>query len=287
MAGATLCIIGGSPRSGTRNFTDLANAHSQISLFGEVGNRALTATNEAMAELEAYHAGEIAVRAAKGKNARARKYAPHEMLLSLLAMHAKTPVTPFNPESFEEGVVGFKTPQIERQWRVFTRMLDGFNSPKTFFFCMRNIDQNYLSLHSCGWRKDFSEYSTRLKPLFESLLEFKRWNDSGDGEWRINVLHLDDYLASDDKPAWLSKKFFGVIAPETSNSEIDDFIGSVTNRNSTERLTGEERRKSLTDEERSAIRNAGDVRRLLEQINETFDVNIGMLSENTASTKSA
>ncbi len=286
MAGATLCIIGGSPRSGTRNFTDLANAHPNIKLFGEVGNRALALTNDAMAELEGYHAGEVAHRAARGKAKTARRYNPHELTLSLLAMYAKTPVTPYNPRSFESGVVGFKTPQIERQWSVLTRMFEGFASPKNFFFCMRNVDQNYLSLHSCGWRKDFAEYSARLIPLLRAVLEFKTWSEEHDEEWRIKVLHLDDYLASPEKVDWLSDKFFGVIAPRTSRRNIDRFISSVTNRNSTERLTGEERRKVLTDEERRAIESASEISDLLASLNTTFGVNIAMLTESSPEKKS-
>lgn len=283
---ATLCIIGGSPRSGTRNFADLANAHSEVRLFGEIGVHALASANDALAELQAYHKSEHARRAPKGRNT-IQGFRDHEMALALLAMYAKSPAAPYNPNSFSSGVVGFKCPQIERRWRVLVDMFRGFEKPKHFFFCMRNLDENYLSLHSRGWRSNLGDYFNRLKPALEALLEFREWSVLQDEEWKISVLHLNDYLSSTDRADWLGERLFGHIAPGTSNKRINKFVAATTNRNATLAVTGEDRRRFLTEAERKTLEAAEDMRELLQKVNEIFDVNIGMLSENTASTKSA
>ncbi len=269
---ARLCIVGGYQRSGTRNFADLCNAHPEISLFGEVGLRAFPPIRKRLKELAAYHE---ATRQSGAVNFAKRK---HLIALSLLAMHANKPRIGFSELDFKKGLVGFKTPRIEWEWQQLSKMFDTLSEPKVFFYCCRTPEEVYLSTATLGWTKNVSGFARDLKLSLQKVLEFQAWSKKSSRQWLVRPLHLNAYIQSTDKARWLADNLFCYVAPETGLEEIAQFISETDNRNSTLRAIGQERRTTLTPEERAEFESDRELEELLDQLNSTFDLNVRLLA---------
>ncbi|AZU04675.1 hypothetical protein X907_2154 [Glycocaulis alkaliphilus] len=273
-----LCIIGGSPRSGTRNFADLISAHPDTQLFGEVGHYALPKVKGALEEMAAYHAEETSRRTLRGRG-RQKKFASHRVALTLTGMYAKSPQMPFNFNALtSRHVVGFKTPQIEKRWRLMNELYGEFENERHFFFCIRNLDQNFLSLHSRGWRKDVEEYVERLLPLLQSIVKFKAWNESKDGGWQIHLLHLNAFLDAASREDWLFDRVYRPLFGGDARQPAAQALASTSNRNSTLNVTGKPARSELTDEEQNFLTNSAELKEAVERFNAAFNTDLPILT---------
>ncbi|KPP83274.1 MAG: hypothetical protein HLUCCA04_04120 [Oceanicaulis sp. HLUCCA04] len=273
-----LCIIGGSPRSGTRNFADLVSSHPDAQLFGEVGHYALPNVKRVLNEMSAYHAEEEERRTLRGRG-RSKNFTPHRVALTLTGMYAKSPQLPFNFNALTPTqVVGFKTPQIEKRWRLMHELYGGFENERYFFFCIRNLDQNFLSLHSRGWRKDVEEYVERLLPLLRSIVKFKTWNDKKGGGWHIHLLHLNAFIDSVSHEDWLFDRVYRPLFGDEAREAAAQAVANTGNRNSTLNVTGKPARAELTDEERHFLNKNADLRAAVERLNAAFRIDLPIIT---------
>ena len=258
------------PRGGTRNFADLANAHPNISLFGELQGNALPAVAAAMEGLETVHN----LGNPRGlERFQARK---HHIALTLLALHSKNPRPHLDNDSYEAGVVGFKTPNIEKEFLNIDTLLAGFGERRVFFYCCRHLDQNYLSLKSLGWRENTEHY---FRGIHFSLKNARKIYKAARKrkDWKFHVLHLDSYIGSPDKANWLIDNLYGHLGVETDPLQVAGYVESTVNRNATERKIGSERRKALTQEEREEFENAHEIRKLLDEVNNEWGTSLRMV----------
>ena len=265
----TLCVIGGLPRGGTRNFADLASAHPDVRLFGEVHRNGVAAATRALKAVEKFQKASDA----RGQAAfLARK---HHIALALLALHSKMP-KPYGSESGRySGVFGFKTPGIELQFDKVAALTEGFER-RVFFFCCRNLDDNYLSLASLGWRSDVGHYLRTVKKHLGAVLAMHELSQRNGG-WTVRPLYLDSYIASEDKAAWLIEHMFEPLGLPLTTGDVVGFIERTTNRNSTLSKTGQDRRQELTLEERRTFEKAADVESLLARFNAALGTNVRIL----------
>lgn len=269
---ASLCIIGGYQRSGTRNFADLCNAHPDISLLGEVGLRAFPPIRKRLTDLAEYHR---ATRATGPEKFARRK---HLLALSLLAMHANRPRIGFSEKDFKRGVVGLKTPRIEWEWQQLTEMFDTLSEPKIFFYCCRTPQEVYLSTATLGWTKHASGFLRDFKRSLKSVLEFEEWSRRGDHGWVVRPLHLNAYIASSAKAQWLADNLFRFVAPDSALEEIEEFAARTRNRNATLRATGEDRRSVLTPKELAEFEADDELKTYLDRFNSTFALDVQVLA---------
>lgn len=270
---ARLCIIGGYQRSGTRNFADLCAAHPDISLFGEVSRNAFPLIKKHLKNLSEYH---ISTRD-RGLELFQRK--KHVLALSLLAMHAKRPRIGFSEEDFRRLRVGFTTPRVEWHWRDIVKMFDTMEYSKVFFYSCRTTEETYFSASTLGWTKGVPAFSKYMKRSLAAVLEFDNWSRQSESGWTVRPLHLNGYTASNNKGRWLKENIFKYIDPELTEEEAEGYAAQTLNRNATVKATGQERRMELSTDERAEFVADKELHALLAQLNETFDLQVRMFSD--------
>ena len=148
-----IALIGGFPRSGTREFTDAMNCWKNVSIRGEVYGSTVGAVFSLIQEhdeifldnkyTESYH--------------ERRAYAALNSIVSL----SKTTPSLFSKENFEEGVVGFKTPHIENRWKELEFLFGLDRRDKVYFYCYRKLSSCFLSLSNMGWTGSAEEFSKK------------------------------------------------------------------------------------------------------------------------------
>lgn len=270
---ARLCIIGGYQRSGTRNFADLCQAHSRVRLFGEVSRYAWPNVRATLKEIGDYHKRTAGKR--EGRFERSR----HMIALNILAMHAKTPTPGFNIEDFERCTVGFKTPRIEWFWKDLIDLFGSMNGRKVFLYSCRTVEEVFLSRASLGWSDNVQSFLAKLKNSLASILDFQEHLSRKDaGGWTIRALHLNSYIASEDRGRWLVDHLYSLVAPEVTADEAASYAAGTANRNATVKVTGQDRRRTLTSEEREEFEQDRELRDFLARFNETFSVQVRVFS---------
>lgn len=272
-AAARLCIIGGLPRAGTRNLADLCNAHPEIRIHGEIRMReGLAGIQESLEMLEKYHRD-------SGRSYDKFMAERAGIVMALYAMYSKAPGAAFGQSDLKSGVVGFKSPRIFNQWKRLVKLFGDFEAPRVAFFCCRNIDENYLSHHTLGWKTDPKSYLENLRNWLRHALEFGEWARGSRRGWEILPVHLNEYIASEDKGSWLVDRVYRHLVSGVTAEKAESYIAGTRNRNATLRAAGKPRREQLTDDERRAFEKAGETHALVRQLNELMGVDVKVFSD--------
>ena len=140
-----ILIIGGFPRAGTRQFTDILNFHPNVDIRGEMHRAHFTHLAKWLTYNDKSHG-------ALGLKERYLQYRILTGLNSLVGM-GRGENAPFTLEQFKNGFCGFKCPMVEVEWKRIKRILprDVGNQelpnwePIRFLFCTRTISQAFLS----------------------------------------------------------------------------------------------------------------------------------------------
>ena len=269
---SALCVVGGMPRGGTRNFADLANAHATVRLFGELQKNATRAAKKMSAMIANVHeqGNPRGVKFLQGRR-------PH-IALTLLAMCAKNPQPFYGGHAASGGVLGFKKPKIERLFDEVDALLGALADRKVLYFCCRNLDQNYLSMHSLGWRENPEHYFRHIRKSLTAILEVSARSREGNG-WLVRPLYLDAYIRAENPAGWLVENLYGPLGLDVSEDAAKSYIDRTENRNATSRKEGVVRRKQLTDEERREFEAATEIRELVERVNVDFGIDLKMLGD--------
>lgn len=239
-----VCIVGGFPRAGTRQFTDVLNEHPDIWIHGEIPRGTLRKVGELFAQAQQDHTGHWSGRFFEARRARAA--------LTTIAAVGKGKRAKLD---VKKAVVGFKTPWVELEYATLSSLFRGERS--TFFYCVRNLRDNYLSARAV-LKKSPENYLTRARQSLGTALEMME-----DPDFDVHVLSLDDFLNGGDAGAWLANKLFrGLPVEEPSIRRAARYLANTTNRNASVRKLGKERPKTLAPEVRTLLVNDRELGRL-------------------------
>lgn len=229
------CIIGGFPRAGTRQYTDILNRHPGAQIKGEVfSNKSFKMVGDLLLQADLDHSNRWS--SEKYQSAR------YKTAWNLVAGVSKGSNEPF---SFESTVIGFKCPRIEIAKATLDIILKGDQRRVQFYFCARQIIENYLSLNSTFGltAEKFVAHTNRSLKFFSDLKEDSRYN--------CEVLVLDEFIGLElsDKGTWINENLFKPLSSfETTDQECAEFYAATRNINATEAV-GKKRIRTLSDED--------------------------------------
>lgn len=247
------CIVGGFPRAGTRQFTDFLNKHDAVQLKGEVYPQSLPRLSEFIAAVDQFHAG-------KWPEENYRKFRA-QTILNTIAGVSKGTNAPF--EFATSRVFGFKTPYVEI-WKsaVDELFVPEAQSPIQFFYCVRNLGDNFLS-QNAFLGVNIATFIRRTTRSLISCLEFLE-----DDRYACEVLDLDEFVNSEHRTDWVASHLYGALGVKVPNpNKLAKIVDSTVNRNSTATTRGE-RRTALQDSERQSLAADNDLRKALDRFRE-------------------
>jgi hypothetical protein len=222
-----VCIIGGFPRAGTRQFTDIMNEDNNISIRGEVHYRSFRALSKVFQFADMEHDGKWSF----------KEYSKNRTLsvLNGIAGINKGFNTPFDSS---KHYLGFKSPRIEVRKKILDSL---FKTKIHFFFCARNIIDNYLS--------NYSVFNTTPRKFIQQTVNSinKFIEICKDDKYDENILYLDDFIESKNKGIWLKNNIFSKLPDcDVDHQKCESYYNSTTNRNATVAV-GKKRIKSFND----------------------------------------
>lgn len=227
-------VVCGMPRSGTRQFTDFLNRHPAICIQGEIRHSLIRSVRDLMISADAAYPTGYAAKFYHKKRAKAVA----ELFASFSKVRRVT-----KPKA---KIQGFKTPHGEHYHRMIKDIVGESFDHTSYFYCIRNIADCYLSLIEMPWFLDGpNRYINNYITSLGNALALQKLAESGDARVSIGILNLDDFIRSDAKPGWISARLFASLTVDASPDWIEDIVGSTSNRNATERATGKRRAKHL------------------------------------------
>lgn len=238
---AAVGFIGGFPRAGTRQFADIMNQHESVEIKGELYPNSFELAGKMLLQADKDH----------GTRWSAAQYHSNRLAsaLNIVAAISKGSNRPFSRTT---TVAGFKCPRIERQKSIVDALFaQAVSRPIQFFFCVRDLVEDYLSVNS--------NFNTPAEVFIQdtigSIESFLRLLD--DERYDVHVLNLDGFVGSHNKGQWLKINLFDPLPGVTvSADEAFAFFAATTNRNSTSAVG--RRRKSKIDPEAAALINDHD-----------------------------
>lgn len=226
----SLVIIGGFPRSGTRQFADIMNYHDEFIIQGEIHSKVFTKISELLTLADQLH---YEKRTEKSFFER-RSVVAYEMYRLL----SKTNSQPLIYD-YRKKFLGLKQPLIEAQFREIKNIFSKDHQNCNFYVCLRNMFDNFLSLNS-AFDYDTKRYAIAIN---KSIVSLRAMDD--DEFFSIYPLDLDNFIISEDKVSWIQQYIFEPLNFEASDEFAQSCLQNVGNRNK----TPVEKRKHHLDKE--------------------------------------
>lgn len=252
-------IVGGMPRSGTRQFTDFLNRSSKFHLEGELFDEVDAAASlvekvfrrqlkylKSFPDFKDPHQQSIATNTFERRR--------REMLVYLVNFLSKST----KAQSQADIIYGFKNPDIEVKFLKLNQLF-GVGFCKIYYiYCIRNVADSYLSNFSRPWFKQRPEefIEKYLDSLKNAVRMRKLSEQSTDPRFSIHVMNLDSFIESSDKAQWLSTRLFANLDVNLSRDETMEIVQSTPNNNATKNRSGTERSKILEDETAVVFKNS-------------------------------
>lgn len=251
-----ICIVGGFPRAGTRQFTDILNKHGRVSIKGEFYPKVIRSL------LSTFRVADE-VNSSRWTNENYNKWRMVSAL-NAYAAFSKGSNSPFDFQGLE--VAGFKCPRAEVFFSDIKQLI-GFEKV-VFFYCVRNVEDNFLSENST-FGVTVEDYVSKSIESMRSGLDISQYADV-----EFKVLSLDSYLASTDKSSWVVENIFSNFnSLNIDISEVRGVVEKVENTNATVRH-GKVRRQKLTREEYEYIYTSSDFLRLAEIFEKKYEIEL-------------
>lgn len=257
-------VLCGMPRCGTRQFADFLNRHHDVCIQGEIRHALLRPTRDLMV------AGDEAYPQGYASNYFQRKRA--QAVVEIFASFSKARRVVKPKATFH----GFKTPQIESHHKRIGQIVGESFAGTAYLYCIRNVADCYLSLVQMPWFTDGpNAYIEKYIDSLDTAITLRHESLRTGARASIGVLNLDDFIACDDKAAWLAQRLFHPLTIAASDSWIGEIAATTDNRNATERATGTRRAKVLEGAaaEVFAMR-LPEVERAVDRFNRTFSENL-------------
>ncbi|MDR5860829.1 hypothetical protein FZZ93_15215 [Halomonas eurihalina] len=251
-----ICIIGGFPRAGTRQFTDILNNHDNASIKGEFYPKVISSLLNVFQIADKINAGRWT-----GDN-----YRKWRMMsaLNAYAAFSKGSNSPFDFQGLK--VAGFKCPRAENNFLEIKEVI-GFERV-VFFYCVRNVKESFLSENS-SFGVSVEDYVSKTTESMRSGLAVSE-NENVD----FQVLSLDEFLCAHDKTSWVIDNMLSKFR-ELSFDEHDvrNILGKVENTNATERH-GKKRRTRMTREECEFFNESSEFLRLAKLFEDKYKIKV-------------
>jgi len=232
-----IVVIGGFPRSGTRQFADIMNGHPECTIQGEIESDSLRTLSKLVIDADSY--------LGKGRTQKAYIARRLRFVLETYRMVSKTSSEPLVWD-FGKQNLGFKKPYAE----YFHKELDALFSPSVdrlkLFICVRNIEKNFLSL-SGAFGYSIERFKKGIIDTNESLCAISKNNF-----FEVYPLHLDAFIekSDDEKGNWLIQSVFSKLNLDIAPKNAAEIYLKTMNRNKT---PAEKKRGPITDAEREKI----------------------------------
>ncbi len=226
-----VCIIGGMPRSGTRQFADILNRLDYVTIKGEVYTNSFKSIPGFITSANNDHDGKWTE----------PSYLKNRLktILNIIAGISKGSNAPFNFNNCD--ISGFKCPYIEIQKNTIDFLFKEEVDKVYFFYCSRNIKDNFLSYKS-NFGISVKNYVDKTIISIRSLLKM-----SNDTMYRVKILNLDDFIRTKNKGVFIKDNIFDFLEIEhVSEDECNLIYTDTTNRNATESV-GKARLTALTN----------------------------------------
>jgi hypothetical protein len=257
-------VVCGMPRSGTRQFTDFLNRHADIAIQGEMRHALIRSVRDLMVAADAAYPAGYSAKFYQKKRARTVT----ELFASLSKNRRVS-----KPKA---TIHGFKTPQGEHYHRLLKDIVGKSFTQTSYFYCIRNIVDCYLSLVEMPWFVDGpNRYISNYINSLGNAVIVHRLAAAGESKVSIGILNLDDFIRSEAKVEWVASRLFAALPVKLAPGWIDDIVGSTTNRNATERATGKRRAKHLDGAAAEVFqRRLPEIEAAVAQFNATFSENL-------------
>lgn len=224
-------IVGGFPRAGTRQFTDILNKHSEIMIKGECYPTSFDMLANTFEQADIEHKGKWSEKSYIKNRLRSA--------LNAYACISKGDNQPFN---FKDAlVVGFKKPRIEIQYHSIEKLFNVAYPKIIFFYCVRNLKDNFLSANST-FNTSPEKFITQTNKSLIAINKIIKQSI-----YDSQVISLDEFIQHEDKGLWLSNNLFSKLPiGNLTKEQCQSFLDQSTNRNSTEKK-GKKRKKDLSN----------------------------------------
>ncbi len=227
------CFMGGFPRAGTRQFADILNKSNLFHLKGEVYNRSFRRLKDLLEQGDMDHKG----RWSEESYFKYRTISAFQMGAAI----SKGSNASFSVTNAQQ-IIGFKSPRIERHKGILDTMVAYESKPILFYYCVRNIQENFLSLKSTFGVtvEDFVKDTIESLEMYFVLLQ--------DEKYDVKLLNLDGFIKDENKGNWIKNNIFSNVISQLDDDECEGMLKKTTNRNATV-AHGKKRLTELSDEE--------------------------------------
>jgi hypothetical protein len=246
-----LLVVCGMPRSGTRHFVNVLNAHPRIALTGEIPIPVMRQLFNLCDTVESqYRQNEK-----YSVNWNDKRY---RFFLESIFSISKS-ARQIDPCSTDYRYAGTKTPNHEFLFEEYERFSARLDAQPVYVFCARNPESCWASYRSMPWaRQNLKEFIRRYVRSYQKLREIQ--NAVGE---RCVVANLDSLVRSADDADHLKRTLFDPLGLEFLDEHARR-IGQLRNVNSTLAKTGK-KPESLPDSDIRFIRRNRGVREILSE----------------------
>lgn len=257
-------ILCGMPRCGTRQFADLLDRDDRVCLQGEIKQSMILPIYELVKAADAGYVDGTQLKYYQKKRALA--------VAELFSFFSKANRS-VKPEA---SIHGFKTPNIE----FLHEMLSAIFLPSTdrlnYLYCIRNIKDCYLSLISMVWFKSTLElFIARYIRSLKTAVDLNNISKLDGSKIAVGILNLDGYIEAKDKADWVISRIYSPLGVDITKEQAIEIVATTENRNATERATGKQRSKNVTDEMHAVfLRNKKAINSAVAEFNDVFGENL-------------
>jgi hypothetical protein len=228
-------VLCGMPRCGTRQFSDFINRDERVCLQAEIHKPLVESVHTLVT-----HADKV-----YGAGKKSKLYTEKRCIIvpELFGYISKV-----SKNTKETAVIhGFKTPGIEECHQQLSELLLPSTQKLVYLYSIRNIKDCYLSISSMSWFKSTQKrfIGKYISSLRDAIALHKSAQKKG-SKIQVSALNLDDYIASNDKPAWINERLYRPVGIDISHERAAELIKTTKNTNATARITGKERPTELS-----------------------------------------
>lgn len=235
MQSSKFIVVCGPQRSGTRQFSDFLNRDYRICLQGEVSPVLFPKIYDLVSAADEAYSSSKHEKNYKDK----RKRIVEDMFayFSKAKYHHKPSAT----------IEGFKTPHAEFHYHSLNEVITPSYEELSYLYCVRNLKNTYLSLTAMPW---FGLSADKyFKKYIKSLRLATEMKEKLSSNININAILLDDFVSSAEKATWLSEKLFKPLGLDISITELEEYVKTTKNTNSTKNRFGAERPTEISEED--------------------------------------
>ena len=260
-------VICGMPRCGTRQFTDFLSKDERICIQGEIKTSLIPYMHDLLLRADSeYDSGK------QQKYFNRKRYDAVIQLFSLFSKGAKA-VKP------SASLHGFKTPNAELCYKELCSMILPSVDRLIFFYCIRHIKDCFLSLSAMPWfNRTPEQFIARYIKSLKTAIKINQKTKKERSKISIYILHLDDFIAAEDKARWLISKLYDPIGINLPLARATDYIETTGNRNSTARMIGTKRETELAPGINAFFQTQKEkVNTMIAEFNTVFGTNLATL----------